>query len=50
MGSLKEAIYLEDTKAGFGIRRLPKLKHEHIHLTSFSKMRVDLAAQVSTNN
>ena len=27
---------------------LPKLKFEHIHLTSFSKMRVDLAAQVRT--
>ena len=25
-----------------------KLKYEHIHLTSFSKMRVDSAAQVST--
>ena len=27
-----------------------KLKYEHIHLTSFSKMRVDLAAQVSIHN
>ena len=26
---------------------LVKLKYEHLHLTSFSKMRVDLAAQVS---
>lgn len=26
---------------------VPKLKFEHIALTSFSKMRVDLAAQVS---
>ena len=26
-----------------------KLKFEHINLTSFSKMRVDLAAQVSMN-
>jgi len=25
---------------------MQKLKHEHIHLSSFSKMRVDLAAQV----
>ena len=25
---------------------MPKLKYEHIHLTSFSRMRVDLAAQV----
>ena len=26
---------------------LPKLKYEHLCLTSFSKMRVDLAAQVT---
>jgi hypothetical protein len=25
---------------------LKKLKFEHLHLTNFSKMRVDLAAQV----
>ena len=48
-GHLK-SLYLEDTEAGYGIRRLPKLKYEHIHLTSFSKMRVDLAAQVNTLN
>jgi hypothetical protein len=24
----------------------PKLKYEHVYLSSFSKMRVDLAAQV----
>ena len=29
-----------------GLSLIPKLKFEHIHLTSFSKMRVDLAAQV----
>ncbi len=29
-----------------GLCLIPKLKYEHIHLTSFSKMRVDLAAQV----
>ena len=29
-----------------GLSLLPKLKREHIELTSFSKMRVDLAAQV----
>ena len=29
-----------------GLALLPKLKYEHIYLTSFSKMRVDLAAQV----
>lgn len=27
---------------------VPKIKFEHISLTSFSKMRVDLAAQVSS--
>ena len=42
-----KSLYLEDTEAGYGTRRLPKLKYEHIHLTSFSKMRVDLAAQVN---
>ena len=26
---------------------LPKIKREHVQLTSFSRMRVDLAAQVS---
>ena len=25
---------------------MPKIKYEHVHLTSYSKMRVDLAAQV----
>ena len=30
-----------------GLTILPRLKYEHVHLTSFSKMRVDLAAQVS---
>ena len=30
-----------------GLCLVPKLTYEHIHLTSFSKMRVDLAAQVS---
>lgn len=29
-----------------GLTRVPKLKYEHIYLTSFAKMRVDLAAQV----
>ena len=30
-----------------GLSIVPKIKYEHIYLTSFSKMRVDLAAQVS---
>ena len=29
-----------------GLSLVPKLKYEHIFLNSFSKMRVDLAAQV----
>ena len=32
--------------AGPKVAMVHKLKYEHIHLTSFSKMRVDLAAQV----
>ena len=30
-----------------GLSLVPKIKYEHIYLTNFSKMRVDLAAQVS---
>lgn len=30
-----------------GLALVPKLKYEHVYLTSFSRMRVDLAAQVS---
>ena len=29
-----------------GLSLMPKIKYEHVHLTSFSKIRVDLAAQV----
>ena len=29
-----------------GLALVPRLKYEHVHLTSYSKMRVDLAAQV----
>ena len=35
--------------ASCGISILPKLKLEHLKLTSFSRMRVDLAAQVGFN-
>ena len=31
-----------------GLTLVPKLKFEHVVLTSFSKMQVDLAAQVSS--
>ena len=41
-------FYNRDTEPGMGIRMVPKLKFEHISLTSFSKMHVDLAAQVCT--
>ena len=37
-----------DTEQAAGLRLVPKLKYEHVHLTNFSKMRVDLAAQVSS--
>lgn len=39
-------LYEGDAGKASGLAMLPKLKYEHIHLTSFSKMRVDLAAQV----
>ena len=39
-------LYYRDTAKPAGLRQVPKLKYEHINLTSFSKMRVDLAAQV----
>lgn len=31
-----------------GLSLVPKLKMEHVNLTSYSGMRVDLAAQVNT--
>ncbi|XP_065883726.1 uncharacterized protein [Dysidea avara] len=40
------SLYRRTTGAGTGVSLVPKLKYEHLHLTSFSKMRVDLAAQV----
>jgi len=39
-------LYEEDTLKEEGTRLIPKVKYEHIKLTLFSKMRVDLAAQV----
>ena len=36
----------ERNRSEAGLSLIPKLKFEHIHLTTFSKMRVDLAAQV----
>ena len=40
------ALYERDHCQGLGLSMVPKLKYEHIYLNSFSKMRVDLAAQV----
>lgn len=39
-------LYERDSATGMGLHLLPRVKFEHIRLTSFSKMRVDLAAQV----
>ena len=36
--------------ASQGLCILPKLRLEHVKLTSFSRMRVDLAAQVSSTS
>ena len=46
---LKE-LYDADVQPGIGIRIVPKLKLEHIQLSAFSKMRVDLAAQVDKHS
>ena len=40
------SLYKNDSGKGSGLSLIPKLKFEHLNLTSFSKMRVDLAAQV----
>ena len=42
----KEVLYDEDSNAGMELQMVPKLKYEHLHINSFSAMRVDLAAQV----
>jgi len=39
-------LYQNDKGKASGLAMVPKLKFEHICLSSFSKMRVDLAAQV----
>ena len=44
-----QSLYHRDSgamKIAGGLSLVPKLTYEHIYLTSFSKMRVDLAAQV----
>ena len=47
------SLYYKDAGADRecpGLNLAPKLKREHVYLTSFSKMRVDLAAQVQLMN
>ena len=39
-----------DVQPGMGIRIVPKLKLEHIQLSAFSKMCIDLAAQVDKHS
>lgn len=44
-----EELNKSDTKAGLettGLYLVPKLKFESVYLSTFAKMRVDLAAQV----
>ena len=36
----------EQNRSEDGLVLLPKLRYEHVNLNNFSKMRVDLAAQV----
>eukprot|EP00731_Ephydatia_muelleri_P003599 Em0001g3599a len=40
------SLYKNDSGKGSGLSLIPKLKFEHLNLTSFSKMQVDLAAQL----
>lgn len=47
-GHLVDLHYKDKGKATGLAAMVPKLKLEHLQLTSFSKMRVDLAAQVTT--
>ena len=41
-----QQLYEQDRGKATGLSLVPKLKYEHVYLTPFSKMRVDLAAQV----
>ena len=43
-----EALCERDKGKATGLPTVPKLKFEQINLTPFAKMRVDLAAQVSS--
>ena len=46
-GGIWKTCTTRDKGKGSGLALVPKLKYEHINLTSFSKMRVDFATQVS---
>ena len=39
-------ILYDKTHFSSGLSLIPKLKKEHVHLNSYSRMRVNLAAQV----
>lgn len=41
-------LWERDRLQSGGLSQVPKLRFEHVHLTPFAKMRVDLATQVST--
>ena len=43
------ALYERDSGKASGLSMVPKIKHEHLYLNSFSKMRVDLGSNVSKN-
>ena len=45
-GSVRNLYYM--TLKSEGLTFLPKLRFENVDLTAFSKMRVDLAAQIRT--
>ena len=38
------------SKSSSGLSLLPRLKKDHVQLTSYSRMRVNLAAQVCTHS
>ncbi len=42
-----EHLYLTETETTGGVRLCPKITRDHLWLTSYSRMRVYLAAQVS---
>ncbi|KAL5491299.1 hypothetical protein EMCRGX_G016561 [Ephydatia muelleri] len=49
-GAILRSFMMLMFNLGIGIQIVPKLKLEHIQLSAFSKMRVDLAAQVCSES